>query len=193
MDVEVDAARRKAWARLEAAGPPAWVTTHCRCVEALAAAMCDCAEDQGLDIDRAALLQGALLHDIGRSLTQDVRHATVGAELLRKDGPGAWRDDVVRMVERHTGAGIDAQDAALLGLPVQDYTPRTLEEKIVAHADNLYSAGTRLTLDALEAKYKAKKLPKAWQKIRALHDELEDLLAVDLEDLEPGRLQPPPA
>src|SRR5688572_10213348 len=78
-----DALRRKAWDRLLAARPPAWVPAHCRCVEALAAAMCDCAEDQGLEVDRAVVLQGALLHDVGRSLTQDVRHASAGAELLR--------------------------------------------------------------------------------------------------------------
>lgn len=191
VDADLGAARRKAWARLDAAKPPAWVAKHCRCVEALAAAMCDCAEDQGLDVDRALLLQGALLHDLGRSVTQDVRHATVGADLLRQDGAGLWDERVVLMVERHTGAGIDVQEALALGLPAKDYTPRTLEEKIVAHADNLYSADTRLTLEALEAKYKAKKLPKAWQKIRALHDELEDLLAVDLEDLEPVNLPSP--
>jgi uncharacterized protein (TIGR00295 family) len=183
--------RATAWQRLQAAKPPAWVVAHCRCVEALAAAMCDCAEDQGLDVDRAHLLQGALLHDLGRSVTQDVRHATVGAELLRQDGPGAWDESVVLMVERHTGAGIDAGEAKALGLPVRDYTPRTLEEKIVAHADNLYSADRRLSLGELEAKYRAKKLPQAWKRILALHDELEDLLAVDLEELEPARLSPP--
>jgi tRNA (cytidine56-2'-O)-methyltransferase len=187
----MDDARRKAWDRLQAAKPPEWVVRHCRCVEAMAAAMCDCAEDQGLDVDRGKLLQGALLHDIGRSVTQDVRHATVGAELLRQDGTGAWDEAVVLMVERHTGAGIDAQEAKALGLPVKDYTPKTLEEKIVAHADNLYSADQRLTLAELEAKYKAKKLPRALQKILALHDELEDLLAVDLEELEPAELAPP--
>ena len=161
---------------------------HCRCVEALADAMCDCAEDAGLEVDRDVVRQGALLHDVGRSLTQDVRHASAGAELLRKDG---WAEPVVLVVERHTGAGIDAQEAKALGLPVRDYTPRSLEERIVAHADNLYSGETRLTLEALEAKYKAKKLPKAWQKIQALHDELEDLLMVDLEDLEPADLPSP--
>lgn len=188
---DLDADRRKAWGRLQAANAPAWVVAHCRCVEAMAAAMCDCAEDQGLDVDRAHLLQGALLHDLGRSVTQDVRHATVGAELLRQDGPGAWDESVVLMVERHTGAGIDSQEAKALGLPVRDYTPRTLEEKIVAHADNLYSADRRLSLADLEAKYRAKKLPQAWKKILALHDELEDLLAVDLEELEPTKLMPP--
>lgn len=186
-----DALRRKAWDRLVAAKPPAWVLGHCRCVEALAMAMCDCAEEAGLDVDRAVVQQGALLHDLGRSLTQDVRHASVGADLLRKDGPGAWEEAVILAVERHTGAGIDAAEAKALGIPVKDYTPRSPEEKIVAHADNLYSADKRLTLADLEAKYRAKKLPKAWKKIEALHDELEDLLMIDIEELEPARLSPP--
>lgn len=191
----MEAARRKAWRRLEAAKPPAWVLGHCRCVEALAAAMCDCAERQGLAVDRQVVQQGALLHDIGRSVTQDVRHASVGADLLRQDGASAgasaWDPRVVLCVERHTGAGIDATEAKALGLPVRDYTPKALEEKIVAHADNLYSGDKRITLDDLEAKYTAKKLPKAWSKIRDLHEELEDLLEVDLEALEPAPLPPP--
>jgi uncharacterized protein (TIGR00295 family) len=184
----VDDARRKAWDRLVAAAPPKWVLGHCRCVEALADAMCDCAEDAGLPVDRDLVRQGALLHDVGRSVTQDVRHATAGAEILRKDG---WDEAVVLVVERHTGAGIDAQEAKDLGLPIRDYTPRSLEEKIVAHADNLYSGETRLTLAELEAKYRAKKLPRAWQKIQALQDELEDLLETDLEDLSPNEMDIP--
>jgi uncharacterized protein (TIGR00295 family) len=180
-----DAARRMAWDRLVAAAPPKWVLGHCRCVEALAAAMCGCAEDAGLEVDRSVVQQGALLHDVGRSVTQDVRHASAGAGLLRSDG---WDERVVLVVERHTGAGIDAQEAKALGLPVKDYTPQSLEEKIVAHADNLYSGDRRLTLAELEAKYRAKRLPRAWRRIQALHDELEDLLAVDLEELEPAPL-----
>lgn len=184
----MDDVRRRAWDRLVAAAPPKWVLGHCRRVEALAHAMCDCAEDAGLDVDRAVVQQGALLHDIGRSVTQDVRHASAGADLLRRDG---WDEAVALVVERHTGAGIDAQEAKALGLPVKDYTPRSLEERIVAHADNLHSGETRLTLAELEAKYRAKRLPAAWRKIQALHDELEDLLAVDLEDLEPAHLPEP--
>ena len=185
----MDDVRRKAWDRLVAAKPPAWVLGHCRCVEALADAMCDCAEDAGLAIDRDVVRQAALLHDIGRSLTQDVRHASVGAEVLRKDG--GWPEPVILAVERHTGAGIEAQEAKALGLPARDYTPRSLEEKVVAHADNLYTGDRRLTLADLQAKYKAKGLPKAFAKMQRLHDELEDLLAADLEELEPADLGEP--
>ena len=177
--------RRDAWDRLVAAQPPEWVLRHCRCVEALAMAMCDCAERQGLRVDRDVVQQAALLHDIGRSATQDVRHATLGADLLRKDH---WPEPVVLAVERHTGAGIDAPEAAALGLPPRDYTPRTLEQQIVAHADNLYTGDRRLTLAALRAKYEAKGLPRAWAKIEALHASLGAALGADLERLEPARL-----
>ena len=180
--------RRDAWLRLTTAAPPPWVLRHCRCVEALALAMCDCAEKQGLSVDRTVVQQGALLHDIGRSVTQDVRHASVGADLLRKD---AWPEPVVLAVERHTGAGIDAAEAKKLGMPVKDYTPRSLEEKIVAHADNLYSGDKRLTLDGLREKYEAKGLPRAWAKIEALHGELAETLGADLETLRPADLPEP--
>jgi tRNA (cytidine56-2'-O)-methyltransferase len=180
--------RHDAWTRLTAAAPPAWVLRHCRCVEALALAMCECAERQGLAVDRDVVQQGALLHDVGRSVTQDVRHASVGADLLRKDG---WPKPVVLAVERHTGAGIDAAEAKALGLPVKDYTPRSLEEKIVAHADNLYTGDKRLTLAALRDKYAAKGLPQAWAKIEALHDELAAALGTDLERLAPTALPEP--
>lgn len=183
--------RARAWQRLQAAAPPAWVIDHCRCVEALAAAMCDCAETAGSDVDRVVVQQGALLHDIGRSVTQDVRHATVGADLLRKDGPAAWDERIVLCVERHTGAGIGADEAKRLGLPVRDYTPQTLEEKIVAHADNLYSGDKRLTLAAVVAKYEAKGLPQAAAKIQRLHAELEGLLGVVLDPLAPRQLAEP--
>ncbi|HUR63943.1 MAG TPA: HD domain-containing protein [Candidatus Thermoplasmatota archaeon] len=179
------AERARAWRRLLEARPPAWVPGHCRCVEALALAMCACAERQGLAVDRAVVSAGALLHDLGRSVTQDVRHASVGADLLRADGKDAWDERVVLCVERHTGAGIDAQEAKALALPVKDYTPRSLEERIVCHADNLYSGEKRLSLGDALAKYEAKGLSAAGRKIAALHEALERELGTGLGTLEP--------
>ena len=172
-----------AWARLLASSPPSWVPAHCKCVAGLAAAMCDCAAAAGLQVNRELVVVGALLHDIGRSVTQDVRHASLGAELLRRDG---WPGDVVLCVERHTGGGIDAEEAARLGLPAKDYTPQTLEEKIVCHADNLYSGSKRIGLEELEAKYRAKGLDRAWGKIRRLHEELGFALQTDCSRLAPA-------
>ena len=183
--------RDAAWARLLGAKPPAWVPPHCRAVEALAMAMCACAARAGRVVDPQVVSCGALLHDIGRSVTQDVRHAVVGADLLRADHQ--WPDAIVSCVERHTGAGIEPDEARELGLPVRDYTPRTLEERIVAHADNLYSGSKRLRLDDLRAKYEAKGLPVALARIERLHDALCRELEADLETLAPADLPPLPA
>ena len=109
--------------------------------------------------------------------------------MLRADK--AWPREVVDIVERHTGAGIDAEDAKALGLPVKDYTPKSLEERIVAHADNLYSGDTRLTMAQLKEKYVAKGLPTAFAKMERLHASLCDELGVDLEKLEPAKLLAP--
>jgi len=186
---QLAATRTRAWKRLVDARPPEWVLRHCRAVEALAAAMCDAAEKQGLVPDRAVVQAGALLHDIGRSQVQDVRHASLGEQMLASDGD--WPASIRRTVERHTGAGIDAKEAQALGLPVKDYTPKSLEERIVAHADNLYSGDRRLTLDELRAKYLAKGLPAAWARIEDLHRSLGEELGVDLEKLQPAALAEP--
>ncbi|MDO5846422.1 MAG: phosphohydrolase, partial [Methanocorpusculum sp.] len=47
----------------------------------------------------------------------------------------------------HTGAGLSEDDCVLLGLPPADCVPKTLEEKIVAHADNLAKGSRRVTMD----------------------------------------------
>lgn len=172
--------RARAVRGLQDARPPAWVVAHCQAVERLAVAMCDAAERRGLLPDRGLVEAGALLHDVGRSVTQDVSHASVGAALLREAG---WGEAVVRVVERHTGGGIDAEEARRLGLPVKDYTPRSLEERIVCHADNLHSGERRLTMAELGEKYRAKQLPAAWSKILALHVSLCEELGTDLERL----------
>lgn len=181
--------RRDAWDRLRSADPPDWVLRHCACVEGLAVALAEAAERAGQDVDRDLVQVGAVLHDLGRSVTQDIHHAHVGADLLRQDGAD---DALVRIVERHTGAGIPPDEAEALGLPVKDYTPVTLEERIVAHADNLTSGDKRLTLEQVRGKYEAKGLEAAWQRIASLHAELTARLGVDPETVDPADLKPPP-
>lgn len=182
------ASRHDAWMRLVAAAPPAWVLAHARAVEALADAMAARAEAAGLPVDRELVRAGALLHDIGRSRVQDVTHAHVGAEMLRGEH---WPDPLVRVVERHTGAGIRADEAPRLGLPARDYSPVTLEERIVAAADNLHSGDRRLILDEVRAKYHAKGLLDALARIEALHHALCEELGTDLEALQSSPLPVP--
>lgn len=120
---------------LECAGCSEDVIAHCRVVRDLALTY-----TSDPIVDRDLVEAGALLHDIGRAVTHDLSHADVGGEMCRSLGID---EAVVSIVERHVGAGLTADESSLLGLIPRDRMPRTIEEKIVAHADNLVK-GTRI-------------------------------------------------
>lgn len=116
------------------------VIEHCRLVakhaKKIALNIKRCAEKKGhsINLDIDAVFLGALLHDIGRSRTHGIRHAVEGAKIAVEN---KLSDKLVKIIERHIGAGITKEEALLLELPEKDYLPLTIEEKIVAHADNL--------------------------------------------------------
>jgi len=87
---------------------------------------------RGFDVDLELLEIGGYLHDIGRSVTHDVRHGMESSRILRNMG---FSEPVIRLVERHIGAGITAEEAVRLGLPKRDFIPETIEEKILSYAD----------------------------------------------------------
>jgi len=95
------------------------------------------------ECDRELVEVGAILHDIGRCKTHTIDHAIVGAKILREEGVD---ERIVRIVERHVGAGITLAEAEKLGLPPADYLPETIEEKIVCQADNLIGNKERITI-----------------------------------------------
>ncbi|WP_292345728.1 MULTISPECIES: HDIG domain-containing metalloprotein [unclassified Methanoregula] len=124
---------------LEDAGCSEKVIAHCRAVR-------DCACEyaaRNSAIDFSLVEQGAMLHDIGRGRTHDIRHAQCGADLVRSMNLG---EDLARIVECHTGAGLTADECTLLGLSPRECMPRTTEEKIVTHADNLIAGKKRVTI-----------------------------------------------
>lgn len=101
-----------------------------------------------LHLDRALLLRGALLHDIGIFATHApsihchgtadyLMHGFVGARLLRTLGLEAE----ARICERHTGTGLTRQIIVERALDVEpmDYMPETPEEQLVCYADKFYS------------------------------------------------------
>lgn len=94
----------------------------------------DISDTVRISVNKSLVRQGAINHDIGRSRTQGIDHAIIGAEMARKMG---FNERVIRIIERHIGAGISEDEAEKLGLPVQDYIPGTPEEIIVSYADNL--------------------------------------------------------
>lgn len=83
----------------------------------------------------------------------------------------------MNIIERHIGAGISRDEAAELGLPAGDYIPLTIEEKIIAHADNLVSGSRVRTLDELVLDLRKKKIDeKIIQRVIELNNEINAML-----------------
>jgi len=152
------------------------VIEHCRAVAEYARMIAlninACAQKKGMNgnIDTDLVFIGGLLHDVGRSRTHSILHAVEGAKIAAENG---LEDRFVNIIERHIGAGIPVEEAKALGLPEKDYMPVRIEEKIVAHADNLIF-GTRVAaLEELVDKLHKRKLDeKTIQRVVRLNDEI---------------------
>ncbi|MGA2933701.1 MAG: HDIG domain-containing metalloprotein [Methanomicrobiales archaeon] len=105
------------------------VITHARAVSALARKFTNNAL-----VNRDLVQAGAMLHDIGRGTTHGIGHAQRGAALAKSFG---LDPALVSIIERHIGAGMTADECTLERLIPRDCVPVTVEEKIVANADNL--------------------------------------------------------
>lgn len=127
--------------------------------------------------DKDLIKKGALLHDIGRSKTHGISHAVEGAKIVKQYG---YPEEVQNIVERHIGVGITEEESVKLGLPKKSYIPQTIEEKIVAHADNLLSGTKDVDIDFDIAKWK-RKIDKPEENIKRLI-ELDNELIKAFED-----------
>lgn len=133
---------------LEESGCAPNVIEHCKEVASLAVEIAEKAKAAGKEVDLELVEAGALLHDAGRCRTHEIAHAVEGFRLATSRG---IEPEVAEIIKRHIGAGISKEEAKELGLPEDDYFPRSLEEKIVAHADNLVKGTKRITAqDRLE-------------------------------------------
>jgi tRNA (cytidine56-2'-O)-methyltransferase len=164
---------------LRDAGCPPAVIEHARRVQRLAVAIATCIRRRGVDVDMATVKIGAMLHDLGRAETQDIMHVPAGISLAQEYG---LPDKIVRVIERHAGAGIDRAEAEKLGLPPGDYMPRTIEEKIVAHADNLTGMEYR-DVDAAAEKLREAAGEMAAGRLLKMHRELSELCGQDVGEL----------
>jgi len=127
---------------LQKAGCTENVVAHCLSVKNTALSIALRVTSVKLDLE--LIEAGAMLHDIGRSRTHGITHAVEGARIAREMGID---ERIARIIERHIGAGIAADEAAMLGLPPGDYIPETPEEKIIAHADNLTKGHVEVSFD----------------------------------------------
>ena len=152
---------------LEKENTPENVIEHCK-------AVCKKAMKIATNFDAAdkeVIRKGALLHDIGRSRTHGLTHAIEGVEIAKNYG---YPVEVLNIIERHIGAGITLEEAEKLGLPKKSYVPETLEEKIVAHADNLISGTKEVDIDFVIEKWKRniEDSDDNIERLIRLHDEL---------------------
>ena len=119
------------------------VWTHCQIVRDICLQVCNGMTDINVELITA----GALLHDIGAykfyidgviQLENYITHGLLGYELMQKED---LDEAVCRFALLHTGIGISKQEVIdrKLPLPVRDYIPETVEERIVMYADKFHS------------------------------------------------------
>lgn len=133
---------------------------HSRAVAEKALAIAD---TLAVEVDREFLYQAAMLHDIGVCKTyapsiycggthKYIMHGVLGAEMLREYG---LSERYALVCERHTGAGMTAQEIAAAGLPlpIRDMLPISIEERLICYADKFYSKSkpdVELTVEMIE-------------------------------------------
>lgn len=122
------------------------------------------------NIDLNLVETGALLHDIGRAKTHDISHVTEGIKFAQEHD---FSTELVSIIHNHAGAGLDPTEAKGLGLPEEDFNPKTMEEKIVSYADLLVFGGEAVDFEEALKRYN-KKYPDSpyLSKIKKLHDEI---------------------
>ena len=144
-----------------------------------------------LELSDDAIEAAAMLHDIGIYLCHApsiechgqapyICHGTLGADLLRSEGAP---EEYARVAERHTGAGITADDIKQMSLPIPegDYMPRTLLERLICYADKFYSK-TRLdsakTLESVRTSM-LRHSPATLERFDRLHGEFSETPSED--------------
>ena len=93
----------------------------------------DIAGRTGKALDMVLIARGALFHDLGKALTHSYQHGEIGAEMGKRYGLPKAITDIAR---KHFHGGT-ARKRPALDLPVVDYTPRLLEERIILYSDRL--------------------------------------------------------
>lgn len=151
------------------------VINHCKVVRDLAVRI---AEKTNANVELVEA--SALLHDIGRSKTHGIKHGIEGAKIAREIG---LPESIGLIIERHLGAGIPEDEAVKLGLPAKDYIPKTIEEKIVAHADNLIQNNKKQAIEKEVEKALKKGQKKLAERLIKLHTELSDICGMDLNEI----------
>ena len=130
-------------------------------------------QDKGINVDIPLVEVGAILHDVGRSVTHTVDHAVEGAKIAKKaDLP----ESIISIIKRHVGGGITQNETLKLGWKNDIYIPLPNEEKIVSYADKLIEKSKIAPIEnTIEKLIKEKKI-EASKRVRILYNEIKTLL-----------------
>ncbi|NOR48896.1 MAG: HDIG domain-containing protein [Methanosarcinaceae archaeon] len=146
------------------------VIMHCLAVSSLSVSTAQELLASGKNVDVELVRIGSVLHDLGRARTHAVDHAAVGAEMAEELG---LDPRIVQIIKRHIGGGISRTEAKDLGLPDDDYIPVTIEEKIVAHCDNLMRGTEWISVDECIFRMRSRNMSQeSIDRVRALADEV---------------------
>lgn len=121
------------------------VFTHCKIVRDIALQII---ETESLSVNKDLVVAGALLHDIGTykfirqyeetGTSKYYQHALEGCIILLNEG---LSEEITNLVLHHMRVGL-TKEAVLhekLDIPAEDYSPTTIEEKLVMYADKFHS------------------------------------------------------
>ncbi|GEM_PF-550187 len=164
---------------------------HSMTVARLAGQIADALATAGMVVNPTLARTGGILHDIGRDVTHDgIMHCWEGYQLLLARGQPL----LARFCIVHSSGGMNAEEAASVGLPPADYRPRTWEEKAVTIADGLaHYDGVICLADrcaSVRERYRERSnavryalIIRTEGKIRALMDDVEAIIGQPVEQL----------
>ncbi|TKB23916.1 HDIG domain-containing protein [Desulfopila sp. IMCC35006] len=87
-----------------------------------------------IPVDKKLVARGAVFHDLGKAKTYGMEHGEIGAKMAAELG---LEQEIQDIILKHIRGGLTEPEAIELGLPVRDYTLKTVEEKIIIYADRM--------------------------------------------------------
>jgi uncharacterized protein len=85
-------------------------------------------------VDKKLVARGAIFHDLGKAKTYGMEHGEIGAKMAAELG---LEQEIQDIILKHIRGGLTEPEAIELGLPVRDYTLKTLEEKVIIYTDRM--------------------------------------------------------
>lgn len=148
---------------------------HSLAVEFIADRICN-----SVECDYDIVVASALLHDIGRTVDNSIRHSVEGKKILQRERVSKKIQDAVL---KHIGGGLTPEEVKNLGLPEEDMMPSTVEEKIVCTADNLIKGNQRISIRDQIERYKRKGLGDAAKRIEKMYEEICNMAGFDIDGI----------